>query len=79
MSLRRGDLQVFDVCRSYPTTGTDPVFCGSWIRTACEQRNIPFHQTQLGKLARAGLLELDNSSRGGDRRYYRLAGRHQPR
>jgi hypothetical protein len=58
-------------CLDFPIEGGE-IFCGEWIRHRCEQKNIPFHQGWLRKLATLGLLERLNTSRGGSRRYYRI-------
>jgi hypothetical protein len=64
-------LQVLGVCIEYPKSG-DGAFCGEWIMHACEKQGVPFHQAWLTKLANVGLLEKEDTSRGGHRRYYKL-------
>jgi hypothetical protein len=59
------------VCQDFQKDG-DGTFCGEWIRNRCEQEGVPFHQGWLRKLANLGLLEREDSSRGGNRRYYRI-------
>lgn len=63
------DLRLLEVCRNCTQNGE---FCGAWIKIDCDQKGIPFHQAQLGKLVRAGYLEKLELSRAGKRRYYRL-------
>ena len=64
-------LRLLEVCYGYPK-GESGTFCGEWIMHACERQGVPFHQGWLTKLANVGLLEKDDSSRRGHRRYYRL-------
>lgn len=71
LHLEECHLRVLRVCMDYPT-GEHGTFCGEWIMRRCEQHGVPFHQGWLRKLANVGLLERDDSSRGGNRRYYRL-------
>ena len=49
------------------------VVCFAWIITPFEKRfGASFHQSRLSRLATLGFLEKDDTSRGGNRRYYRL-------
>jgi len=47
--------------------------CYSWV-ARCYQRRFgrTFHRSRLQKLARLGLLAKDDTSRSGNRRYYRI-------
>lgn len=52
--------------------------CYSWVRDLYKRRyGDDFHQAKLGKLVALGLLEKQESSRGGDRAYYRLVNPSQ--
>lgn len=47
--------------------------CYSWVTGPYEDRfAATFHQSRLRELARLGFLISDDTSRGGNRRYYRL-------
>jgi hypothetical protein len=47
--------------------------CYSWVvRPYLERFRETFHQSKLEELARLGLLEKADTSRGGNRRYYRI-------
>lgn len=52
----------------------NPVICFSWVARRYEARfGKTFHQSRLAELARLGVLAKDgDTSRGGDRRYYRI-------
>lgn len=68
-NLDMGDLQVLRVCQDWSRKNpTAEMFAGSWIKSECERQRVPFHQAQLSKLVRAGLLVKEDSSRGGNRR-----------
>lgn len=48
--------------------------CYSWVARCYKNRfGGTFHQSRLQHLARLGLLTKDDTSRGGDRRYYRIS------
>jgi hypothetical protein len=69
--LEHDHLRLLRVCRDYPKDGNG-TFCGRWIKSHCEHEGVPFHQGWLRKLANLDLLEREDSSRGGNRRYYRI-------
>jgi hypothetical protein len=49
------------------------LICYSWVvRPHLERFRETFHQSKLEELARLGLLEKADTSRGGNRRYYRI-------
>jgi hypothetical protein len=62
---------VLRVCVEHPSSE----FAGAWIRSACIERGLPFRQGWLQTLVREGLLVKGDESRGGNRRYYRVADR----
>lgn len=50
------------------------VFCHNWVSDKFRDRfGGAFHQSQLAKLCRAGLLTEGHLAQGGGRRYYGLA------
>jgi hypothetical protein len=69
------DLRVLEICRAFSQRISCERFAGAWIKGECDRQGVPFHQSQLSKLVRAGHLEKDYSSRGGSRRYYRFVAR----
>lgn len=47
--------------------------CYTWVHNVYKARfGGSFHQSRLEHLARLGVLEKDDTSRGGNRRYYRI-------
>ncbi len=47
--------------------------CYSWVARRYKTRfGETFHRSKLQQLARLGLLTKDDTSRGGNRRYYRI-------
>jgi hypothetical protein len=47
--------------------------CYAWVAPKYELRfKVRFQESKLSELAKRGLLELDEFSGGGNRRYYRL-------
>jgi hypothetical protein len=64
-------LDILHVCQEM-TKDSSGTLAGSWIKFECDRRGIPFHQTKLGTLVRMGYLEKGDSSRRGNRRYYRV-------
>ena len=69
VELHRRHLMLLDVCcERYPDTS----FCGRRMLRHCLDRGIPFHQKWLSKLVTVGLLQKEESTRGGKRRYYRI-------
>jgi len=64
-------------CLSYWDTETqapeERSVCYSWVvRPHLERFRETFHQSKLEELARLGFLEKTDTSRGGNRRYYRI-------
>ena len=46
----------------------------SWVVRPYEERfGTEFHQSKLRRLASLGFLQQDDTSRGGNRRYYKIA------
>lgn len=66
-------LALLHVCMEFPHKDKIGSFAGEWIKNECERRNVPFHQAWLTKLVNKGLLAKDDLTRGGKRRYYRIA------
>ena|SRR5579872_2393465 len=60
-------------CLDLPVKDERGTFAGEWLKEHCERRGIPFHQGWLTTLSNAGLLAKDDLTRGGKRRYYRVA------
>jgi hypothetical protein len=49
------------------------VICYSWVVRRYKTRfGLTFHPSRLQRLTRSGLLMKDDTSRGGNRRYYRI-------
>jgi hypothetical protein len=49
------------------------VICYSWVVRLYEDRfDAGFHQSKLRRLAGLGFLQQDDTSRGGNRRYYMI-------
>ena len=47
--------------------------CYTWVTGPYQERfNKLFHQSKLHQLAKLGFLEPEDTSRGGNRRYYKL-------
>jgi hypothetical protein len=64
-------------CLAYWNTEPNPIdkraVCYSWVAQCYEERfGGSFHQSKLQRLARMGYLAKDDTSRGGNRRYYRI-------
>jgi len=65
-------------CLDYWSTETcapaQPVICYKWVARRYHARfGGTFHQSRLAELERLGVLAKDgDTSRGGDRRYYRI-------
>jgi hypothetical protein len=64
-------------CLAYWNTETlapeERLVCYSWVvRPHLERFRETFHQSKLEELARLGFLEKADTSRGGNRRYYRI-------
>jgi hypothetical protein len=69
--------RVLWACLTYWNTEPNPVdqraVCYSWVAPCYKNRfGGTFHQTKLQHLARLGVLTKDDTSRGGNRRYYRI-------
>jgi hypothetical protein len=62
-------IAVLQICVEYPSRE----FAGAWIRRECVGRGVAFRQGWLQTLVREGLLVKGDESRGGKRRYYRVA------
>jgi hypothetical protein len=69
--------RVLWACLTYWNSEQNPpderAVCYSWV-ARCYQNKFggTFHQSRLQHLARLGLLTMDDISRGGNRRYYRI-------
>ena len=49
------------------------VICYSWVVRLYEDKfGTGFHQSKLRRLASLGFLQQDDTSRGGNRRYYKI-------
>jgi len=65
-------------CLDYWSAGScapaEPIICYKWVARCYQARfGGTFHQSRLGELERLGVLAKDgDTSRGGDRRYYRI-------
>ena len=64
-------------CLTYWNTEQNPfderAVCYSWVARCYKNRfGRTFHQSKLQHLALLGLLTKDDTSRGGNRRYYRI-------
>lgn len=64
-------------CLAYWGTEPNPLnehaVCYSWVARCYKNRfGGTFHQSKLQLLARLGVLTKDDTSRGGNRRYYRI-------
>ena len=69
--------RVLWACLTYWNTEHAPfderAICYSWVARCYKNRfGGTFHQSKLQHLARLGLLTKDDTSRGGNRRYYRI-------
>lgn len=77
-ALTNPELQrVLWACITYWDTEQNPfderAICYSWVARCYKSRfGVTFHQSRLQHLARLGLLIKDDTSRGGNRRYYRI-------
>ena len=70
--------RVLWACLTYWSTEPNPfderAVCYSWVARCYKDRfGGTFHQSRLQHLARLGLLTKDETSRGGNRRYYRIS------
>ncbi len=70
--------RVLWACLDYWNNEQTPVneraVCYSWVARCYTNRfGGRFHQSRLQHLARLGLLTKDDTSRGGNRRYYRIS------
>ena len=70
--------RVLWACLAYWNTEPNPlderVVCYPWVARRYKDRfGGTFHQSRLQHLAQLGLLTKDDTSRGGNRRYYRIS------
>jgi hypothetical protein len=70
--------RVLWACLTYWNTEPNPIdnraVCYSWVARCYEERfGETFHPSRLQHLARLGYLTKDDTSRGGNRRYYRIS------
>jgi hypothetical protein len=75
--LQRILVACLDYCSAESCAPTQPVICYKWVARCYDARFggkfRRFHQSRLGELERLGVLAKDgDTSRGGDRRYYRI-------
>jgi hypothetical protein len=69
--------RVLWACLAYWSTEPNPpdkrAVCYSWVARRYQDRFAgTFHQSRLHHLALLGLLAKDDTSRGGNRQYYRI-------
>jgi hypothetical protein len=74
--------RVLWACLTYWNTEQNPLdqraVCYSWVARCYKNRfGGAFHQSRLQHLARLGLLTKNDTSRGGNRRYYRINDPYQ--
>lgn len=63
----------YDYWRREPITVVDRAICYTWVVKPHKNRfGVSFHQSAFGRLARLGFLTKDDTSRGGNRRYFKL-------
>jgi len=70
-------LRILWACLTYWSTEPSSVdqrsVCYAWVvKVYANKFGGTFHPSRLQYLARLGLLSKDDTSRGGDRRYYRI-------
>jgi len=72
--LQRILLACLDYWSAEPCAPAEPIICYKWVARCYQTRfGGTFHQSRLGELERLGVLAKDgDTSRGGDRRYYRI-------
>jgi len=72
--LQRILLACLDYWSKEPCAPAEPIICYKWVARCYQARfGGKFHQSRLGELERLGVLAKDgDTSRGGDRRYYRI-------
>lgn len=63
-----------DYCTAETCAPIEPIICYKWVARRYQARfGGTFHQSRLADLERLGVLAKDgDTSRGGDRRYYRI-------
>ena len=69
--------QILWACLKYwetePLAPEERSVCYSWVERLYRNRfGQTFHQSKLDQLAQSGFLEKADTSRGGNRRYYRI-------
>ncbi len=70
-TLKPVELEILRVCEEC-RKDENGTFCATWITEECARRGINLRPSSLVRLANLGFLERDDSTRGGDRRYYRI-------
>jgi len=66
-------VKLLRACLDLPFKDERGTFAGKWLKDHCERQGIRFHQGWLTTLSNEGLLAKDDLTRGGTRRYYRIA------
>jgi len=66
-------LSLLRVCMEFAHKDNIGSFAGEWIKNECERQGVASHQAWLSKLVNEGLLAKNDLTRGGKRRYYRIA------
>ena len=63
----------YDYWRRESVPKAERAICYTWVVTPYQDRfGASFHQSALDRLTTLGFLEKDDTSRGGNRRYYKL-------
>src|SRR5687767_11008083 len=73
--------QILWACHDYwegIEEASNRAICYSWVLPRYKEKfGTEFHQSRLNRLVSLGYLEKDDTSRGGNRRYYKLANPSQ--
>ena len=73
MELKKILWACYEYWESISQSPSDRSICYSWILGTYENKfGSKFHQSKLNRLVKLGFLQKDESSRGGNRRYYKI-------